>query len=187
MVDDGRSEVRGLWFTTARRYVLELGGDDLLDAMTVRIDRAYRHVWLEPESSDWYPERALQQSLVAMHAVIAGGRDDVFVDTIESCTVLGINLFFRILMRLGSPVFVLRKAPAMWNHIRRGAGTVTVDVDETGGALHFASFPYFRDPNYRLLTAGVARALVTVCGRPRPEVDVSDFDYDRLTVRVRFK
>ena len=181
-----RSEVRGIWFTTARRYILERGGEEWIDAMAVRLDRSYRDVFLAPDASEWYPERALQQALGAMHAVIAGGLDDVFVDAMEECTLLGINQFFRLLMRLGSPTIVLRKAPAMWNHIRRGAGHVDVDADEAGGELRFTRFPYFRDLHYRLLTIGVTRALVTVCGRPRPLIDVASFDWDRMTVKVRF-
>ncbi len=186
MAELPNSEVRGLWFTTARRYILERGGEEWIDALAVRLDRSYRDVILAPDASEWYPERAFQQSLGAMHAVIAGGHDDVFVDAMEECTILGINLFFRLLMRLGSPTVVLRKAPAMWNHIRRGAGHVDVDADEAGAELRFSKFPYFRDPHYRLLTVGVTRALVTVCGRPRPVIDVSDFDWDRMTVKVKF-
>jgi hypothetical protein len=74
----------------------------------------------------------------------------------------------------------------MWNHIRRGQGQVAVEADEAGGVLRFTEFPYFRDPHYRLLTVGVVRALVTVCGRPRPVIDATDFDWDRLTVKVKF-
>jgi hypothetical protein len=95
-------------------------------------------------------------------------------------------VFFRLLMRLGSPTLVLRKAPAMWNHIRRGAGHVAVEANEAGGVLRFTEFPYFRDLHYRLLTIGAVRALVTVCGRDRPRIDVVDFDWNRLTVRVMF-
>jgi hypothetical protein len=186
MTEIAQSEVRGLWFTTARRYVMEQGGDEWLEAMAHRMDRAYRDVILAPDASEWYPERALQQSLGAMHAVIAGGRDELFVDAMEACTTLGINVFFRLLMRLGSPTLVLRKAPAMWNHIRRGAGHVAVESDEAGGVLRFTEFPYFRDLHYRLLTIGAVRALVTVCGRDRPRIDVVDFDWNRLTVRVMF-
>jgi hypothetical protein len=184
--DLAKSEVRGIWFVTARRYMLEHGGAEWLDAMATRLDRSLRDALLAPDASVWYPERAMQQAVGAMHAVAAGGSDEVFLDVIEECTILGIDHFFRLLMRLGAPTLVLRKAPAMWAHIRRGAGKVAVDADHTGAELRFTEFPYFRDPNYRLLTVGVTRALVTVCKRPRPRVDVTSFDWDRLTLRVTY-
>jgi len=187
MTELSRSEVRGIWFVTARRYMQEHGfGDEWFEALAARLDQRYKGVFLAPDSAEWYPERALQQALGAMHAVMAEGRDDAFVDVMEECTILGINQFFRLLMRLGSPALVLRKAPAMWNHIRRGAGSVAVEANDAGAELRFTEFPYFRDPNYRLLTVGVTRALVTVCGRPRPQIAVTSFDWDRLTVKVTF-
>lgn len=186
MAEVAKSEVRGLWFSTARRYMLERGGEAWIEAMADRVDRAYKPCILTPDSNEWYPERALQQSLAAMHHVAAGGVDATFVDMIEECTVLGINLFFRLMMRLGSPTMVLRRAPAMWNHIRRGAGTVTVEPHDGGADLRFAEFPLFRDPNYRLLTVGATRALVTVCGRPRPDVRIVEQHFDRIAVRVTF-
>jgi hypothetical protein len=186
MAEMPKSEVRGLWFTTARRYILERGGETWLEAMADRVERPYKAAILEPDANEWYPERALQQSLGAMHHVITGGDDSAFVDVIEECTILGINLFFRLMMRLGSPTMVIRRAPAMWNHIRRGAGTVTVETHDGGALLRFGEFPLFRDPHYRLLTLGATRALVTVCGRPRPTVSIEEHHFDRLVVRVTY-
>src|SRR5687767_10627113 len=76
------SEVRGLWFDTARRYIVDNMGQDTLVALANRVDRGYREVLLEPDPTHWYPERVLQQSLAAMHAVIANGDDAAFTDVI---------------------------------------------------------------------------------------------------------
>jgi hypothetical protein len=179
-----KSEVKGMWFSTARRYILERAGEEALQVMSYRVDRAYRDVILEPLPSEWYPERALQQAMSAMHAVVAGGKDAVFVEAMEACTTLGIHHFFRALMRLGSPAYILRKTPAMWNHIRRGAGQVAVEADDRLAVIRYTEFPYFRDPNYRLLTIGAVRALIRICGHSQPIVEVAEYDWNAVTVRA---
>lgn len=74
-----KSEVRGLWFTTARRYIADRGGALGIEAVADRVSPAYRHAVLSPDANEWYPERALQQSLAAVHHVVADGSDDAFV------------------------------------------------------------------------------------------------------------
>jgi hypothetical protein len=181
-----KSEVKGMWFSTARRYIVERAGEEALLVMSYRVDRAYRDIIMEPLASEWYPERALQQAMIAMHAVVCGGKDALFIDAMEDCTRLGINHFFRALMRLGSPAYILRKTPAMWNHIRRGAGQVKVEADDEEAIVTYSDFPYFRDPNYRLLTIGAVRALVRLCGREHPAIDIVHYDWDAMTVRVTY-
>jgi hypothetical protein len=175
-----------VWFTTSRRYVLEAHGEEALVAMSHRVDRAYREIIVDPFPSEWYPERALQQAMHAMHGILARGDDDAFTDVMEACTKLGIHHFFRALMRMSSPAVILRKTPAMWNHIRRGAGAVAVEADDRSGTLRYTEFPYFRDPNYRLLTIGAVRALVRVCGGEVRELEVLHHAWDAMTVRVTY-
>lgn len=90
------------------------------------------------------------------------------------------------MLRLATPAQLLRRAPALWNHIRRGAGEVEVERSDRSAVLHYSAFQLFRDRHYRLLTVGAARALVTVCGRPRPVVEIQEHHFDRMTVRVLF-
>jgi hypothetical protein len=182
-----KSEVKGVWFTTARRYILEMqGGEELLAAVSHRVDRAYRELIVDPYPSEWYPERALQQAMHAMYAILAKNDDAVFIDHMEACTTLGVNHFFRALMRMSSPAAILKKTPAMWNHIRRGAGAVEVEADEAVATIRYTEFPYFRDPNYRLLTLGAVRALVRVCGGDVRALDVVHYAWDAMTVRVTY-
>jgi hypothetical protein len=181
-----KSEVKGVWFTTSRRYILETVGEEALVTMSHRVDRAYRDLIVNPFPSEWYPERALQQALHAMYVVIAHNDDEAFTEVMEGCTRLGVNHFFRALMRMASPAVILRKTPAMWNHIRRGAGAVAVEADDVSATLRYTSFPYFRDPNYRLLTVGAVRALVRVCGGEVRGLEVVGHAWDSMTVRVTY-
>jgi hypothetical protein len=181
-----RSEVRGLWFTTAQKYVLDTAGAEALEAMVMRVERQYKEILTSPQPNEWYPERALQQALAAMHFVVTGGNDARFITAMEECTIQGVNRFFRMFLRLGSPATLLRKTPAMWSHIRRGAGNVDVTAGNTDARIKFTDFPYFRDPNYRLLTLGAVRALVTMSGARDPVVEMHGADYDWMTVDVRY-
>src|SRR5579859_5010427 len=58
-----RSEVKGIWFATARRYMLEARGRDALAAVIEDIPPEHRRALAAPLPSQWYPEETLQESL----------------------------------------------------------------------------------------------------------------------------
>lgn len=54
------------------------------------------------------------------------------------------------------------------------------------GSTDYSEFPFFRDPNYRSMTVGALRALVKLSGCGRPEIQVTDHEWNAMTVRVRY-
>ena len=180
------SEVKGLWFTVGRRYVLENYGEETFAACLARLGEKHGAVFAEPLPSAWYPEETLQQTLAVLDLVVAEGDKDLFVHIIEGCSLLAVHHFFRALLRLVPPATMLRKVPTMWNLIRRGAGRVVVEADETHGVVRYSEFPYFDDVHYRLLTLGAIRSLMTLCGAQRARVELSAHTSDSLTVDVAY-
>jgi hypothetical protein len=179
--------VKGVWFTTARRYVLERHGEDILARVAEEMPDAMRDALTAPLASHWYPEEALQHGMRAIHHVVADGDSDRFVAIMQACTELGVSHFFRALIRLGTPAMVLRKVPAMWKLIRRGpAATIVVDADAARAVVSYADFPYFDDPNYRSLTVGSLRAVTWICARRMPRVEIVRHSRDALSVIVRY-
>lgn len=180
------SEVKGLWFTVGRRFIVERYGQEMLDACVARLGERHGPVLRDPLPSEWYPEEALQQTLGVLDVVVAQGDQAVYVDIIEECSLLAVHHFFRALLRLVPPQTMLRKVPTMWGLIRRGAGKVVVEADETQAVVRYGEFPYFDDVHYRLLTLGAIRSLMTLCGTTQARVELAAHTHDSLTVAVAY-
>lgn len=178
-------EVKGVWFVTARSFVLEHHGEETLRGIRDWIDPAYRHVVEEPIASEWYVEAALQQTLAAANQVVAAGDKDRFVEFIEGCTEQGVSRFFSVLIQLSTPAFIMGKVPFMWERIRRGPGFVEVEATDDGSFIHYQRFPYFDDFLYRMLTVGSLRAVTRRCTGTEPDVRVLEWGPDELQVLVR--
>ncbi|MGZ3420851.1 MAG: hypothetical protein ACXWUG_11715 [Polyangiales bacterium] len=176
------SEVKGAWFVAARAWLDERGA---LGAIARELDEDARRALLEPLPGHWYPESSLQNSLAAMRTYVAPSREE-YVDALDACTVIGISRFFRALLRVASPGFVVRQVPTMWKQIRRGAGHVAVDSANGRARVSYTAFPYFADENYRLLTEGSLRAVVRTCTGKNPRVLISRATDDALDVDIRW-
>jgi len=180
------SEVKGLWFTVGRKYILETYGQETLDVCVARLGERHGAVLAEPLSSAWYPEETLQQTLGVLHVVVAGEDTELYVRMVEECSLLAVHHFFRALLRLVPPATMIRKVPKMWTLIRRGAGHVTVEADETHAVVRYSEFPYFDDVNYRLLTLGAVRSLMTLCGARQARIELAAHTHDSLAVDVAY-
>jgi hypothetical protein len=95
-----------------------------------------------------------------------------------------VHHFFRALLRLVPPQTMLRKVPTMWSLIRRGAGRVAVEADDSHAVVRYCEFPYFDDVHYRLLSVGALRSLMTLCGKKNPRVEIAAYTRDSLTVDI---
>ena len=180
------SEVKGLWFTVGRSYIVETYGQEMLDACVERLGERHGAIFAEALSSEWYPEETLQQTLGVLDVVVAHGDQREYVRMIEDCSLLAVNRFFRALLRMVPPPTMLRKIPTMWTLIRRGAGQVTVDADDAHAVVRYSEFPYFEDVHYRLLTIGAIRSLLTLCGARGGRVEIAEYTPDSLTADVRY-
>jgi hypothetical protein len=181
-----QSEVKGLWFTVGRRYLLERYGQETVDACVARLGERHGSVLTDPLASEWYPEEALQQMLAVLDVVVAHGDQALYVQIIEEGSLLAVHHFFRALMRLVPPPTMLRKIPTMWTLVRRGPGRVAVEIDEHHGVIRYSSFPYFDDVHYRLLTLGAIRSLLTLCGAKNARVELAGHTHDSLVVDVTY-
>jgi hypothetical protein len=179
------SEVKGLWLSTARKFLLDKHGLRTLDDVA-RAMGAHGDALREPLASAWYPEEALQAGLDAMNRVLAFEDPERFRLVMETCADCGINTFFRALIRLGTPPFVLRKIPAMWSRIRRGDAFVTVDADDESAVVHYERFPFFYDANYRVMTVAALRTLMRTCAGRDPRVEIVRYQRDALDVSISY-
>lgn len=180
------SEVKGLWFTVPKRYILENHGADALAMVITHMGERHGAIFDSALSSEWYEEETLRRLLAACHEVLARNHDDEYVHVVEETSLVAIHHFFRALLRLVPPAAMLRKIPTMWNIMRRGPGRVEVETSDQGGVVHYSSFPYFDDVLYRLMTKGAIRALMRLCGTPA-EVVLGEHTRDSLNVEVRWR
>lgn len=177
------SEVKGAWFVAARAWLESRGS---LEATARALKPDAREALLQPIPAAWYPEPVLQASLTALRDVVAPERAQ-FVAAMDACTAIGISRFFRALLRVASPGFVLRQVPTMWRHIRRGDGHVAVEAGDGRGTIRYSQFPYFADDNYRLLTEGSLRAVVRTCTGREPRVALVRATNDALEVEILWR
>jgi hypothetical protein len=182
-----QSEVKGLWFVVARRYILDRYGPELPGKMADLVAPELRSAILDPLRSAWYPEACLQESMRAFDELVTHGDRKRLVAHFEECTLNGVHRFFQALLRLTSPDFLLRKTPVLWNYVRRNQGSLTVEADEQRAFIRYVDFPYFDDIRYRLLALGTLRPLATLCGGTNPKAEEVGYGRDWLTVEVRYR
>lgn len=178
------SEVKGIWFDSAARWVRTTRGEDALARVDARVSAPHRGILLDPVAFRWYPESALGELLAAVRAELTDGSDAAFVQVMEEVTLDGVGRFFRLVLALASPSFVVRKVPVLWTRMRRGAGRVDVQVQPTHVRLLYRDFPYFHDDNYRLMTVGTLRGVARAAGAKAPTVEIAGWSSDSLDVDV---
>ena len=180
------SEVKGLWFVVARRYIVDHHGPELLEKMAARLSVSCRASLMEPLRSEWYPEACLQENLNAFYDLVAQRDDKRMLSAMEDCTLQGINRFFEVLLRLTAPSFVMKKTEVLWRYVRRGQGALHVEADASRAICRYVDFPYFEDVNYRLLALGTLRPLASLAKGTRARATVLGFGKSWLDVEVKY-
>jgi hypothetical protein len=183
----GQSEVKGLWFVVAKRYLIDRYEPDLPAKMAALVDAPLRSAFLDPLRSHWYPEACLTQFMAAFDELVTHGDQRKMIAAFEDCTLQGVHRFFQAMLRMTSPDFLLRRTPVLWGCVRRNQGRLTVESDETRAIVHYADFPYFDDVNYRLLALGTLRPLATLCGGTSPRASIVDYGKNWLDVEVTYR
>jgi hypothetical protein len=176
--------VKGVWFVTARRHLLEVHGEPVLQAVARAMKPDNRGVLLEPLPSQWYPEDVFQD---AMHGVMeAHARHDtqVFCEFIEACTVLGVNTFFQVLLRITSPAFLMRRMPGLSRQYRRNDWVCEVDADDRRAMLWWQNVPYLADRNYRLYLLAMMAKCCELCTSKRPTLTITGHGEDWAKLQV---
>jgi hypothetical protein len=161
-----RSEVKGIWFVTARRYIQQEYGQEVFDRYVAAVPEYIRADVIDPVVSAWYPEEMLRDALAAFHTEVAGGNDDVFSNAMERCSVLGVHWFVQILLSVATPEYLLKLMPATLRITRRGPVRVAVQTGDHCATLRFTGQPYAGDPRYRLATPAIIRGILGLCVGP---------------------
>jgi hypothetical protein len=178
-------EVKGTWFVTTNAYVRDAHGVRGLAGVTERLPPDVRAALVDPIASEWYPEEHLQALLHALNDELAKGEPDKFMQELRGASEQGVHRFFRALVRISTPSFILRQAPTTWKVLRRGPGTMASFPVVDGSVLHFRSFPYYYDELYRLMSIATISTLVEIStGGPVP-VTITRWTSDELDMHVK--
>ena len=177
-------EVKGVWFVTARRHILQEYGEAKLHAVSRAAREGNENVILEPLPSAWYHEDVFQDMMRAVMSEICSDDPHTFGQFLEECTVLGVNTFFRILLRITSVAFLMRKMPGLSKQYRRNDSVCTVDADEHRAILKWKAFPYFDDRNYRIFLVSQLVKTAELCTGARPKGEILEYGVDTCTAQV---
>ena len=176
--------VKGVWFVTARRHLLEVHGEPALQSVARAMKPEHSRVLLEPLASEWYPEDVFEDALRAVMEAHAHHDPDVFNEFIEACTVLGVNTFFRILLRITSPAFLMRKMPGLSRQYRRNDWVCDVEADDQRAVLLWHNVPYLRHRTYRLYCVAMLAKCSELCTGKRPTILTLGHGEDWLRLQV---
>ncbi|HTQ46973.1 MAG TPA: hypothetical protein VMI75_29665 [Polyangiaceae bacterium] len=176
--------VKGVWFVTARRHLLDVHGDTALQAVARAMNPDHGRVLLEPLPSQWYAEGVFQDALRAVMEAHARHDADVFSQFIEACTVLGVNTFFRVLLRITSPAFLMRKMPGLSRQYRRNDWVCDVEADDHRALISWRRVPYLSDRNYRLYLVAMMAKCSELCTGKRPTITVGGHGDDWIKLQV---
>jgi hypothetical protein len=171
-----RSEVKGYWFVTMRRYVVQEHGQAIFDRYIAAVPEAIRETVRDAVVSHWYPEETLRDALIPFHAIVTGGSDSIFSTAMERAGGMGVNWFLRVLASAATPAYLLRLLPTTLSRLRRGPVRVAVVMHERAATLRFTGQPYADDPRYKLATPAFVRALLGVCVGPTVRAHLSFCD-----------
>jgi hypothetical protein len=181
---EGPALVKGVWFVTARRHLLEVHGDKALQAVAAAMKPDQGRVLLEPLPSQWYSEDVFQDALRAVMEVLARHDANLFSQFIEACTVLGVNTFFRVLLRITSPAFLMRKMPGLSRQYRRNDWVCEVEADDRRAMLWWRNVPYLADRNYRLYLVAMMAKCSELCTGKRPALTITGHGDDWVKLQV---
>jgi len=179
-----RSEVKGAWFVTARRYVLEEYGQEAFEQYVTAAREESRESLRDPLASRWYPETVMRDALEAFHSSVSNRNDHRFQAAIESCAVLGTHWFFQMPLSVTTPRYFLRLLPTALRQVRRGSVRMSVDVRERDATLRFENHPFSDHPQYRLATPAILRAVLRLCVGQSARAALVGFDATTQIVEV---
>jgi hypothetical protein len=178
------SEVKGVWFVTARRYAQEEYGQDVFERYVACASEESRDAVREPLASRWYPEETMRDALEAYYEGVCHGNDSRFTHAMEACAALGTHWFLQMLVSVTTPRYFLRLMPTALRQLRRGPVKLEVDVRDRDATLRFTHHPYSDHPQYRLATPAIVRAALRLCVGQSARATLVDYDATTQVVEV---
>lgn len=182
----GGAVVKGAFFVTAHRHLVENHGASALHAIARAMQKDNRHALLEPLPSHWYAEDVFLDAMKAVNVVHAQLDARVFCQFIEQCTVLGVHSFFRVLLRVTSPAYMLRQMPVMMRQFRRNDWTCEVDADDQRALITYGNCPYLTHRLYRIYGMAMVSQCVELCSSTKPAVELEEHGPDWMRIRVQY-
>lgn len=176
------AEVKSLTFVTLREFLPKHFGNEQLVLLRSQLSLATLELLDSAESGAWVPEARMHELMRALHTSVLGGDDEAFLEFARGLAAAGINRFMRIFLSLTSARFVLRKVPVVWGRLRRGAGEVTVESEDSRVVLSYRGFPFFGTRAYRLLSLANCQALVLTATGSLPRGEVLRWSPDSLVL-----
>jgi hypothetical protein len=168
------SRIKGLVFVTCRRFVEENYGQEGYERVVSGLGPEARAAFDEPAVSELYPEAHMHAFVTRMYTVLAEGDDEAFCDMIRGIARMGISKFFRLILSLTSPVFVVKRIPLLFKRLREGPAELQIELDSAHIVVHYDKFPWCGDPIYRLTSMANIQAAVEATGAACPRVTVSE-------------
>ena len=179
-----KEEVKGAYFVVARRHVLEAFGEDVLEHVIAEMPVAHREALEEPSGSAWYPETYLSSAQRAVADAVCDGNLDHFERIMESCVELGVNTFFRVLLGVTTPDFLLRQYPTLYTRVRRGCSRVQVERSGPRTFIHYLDFPNAHDELYHRTVCATFKVLIGLTGQSLSGVRITQFSHSSITASV---
>lgn len=176
-------QVKGIWFVVARGYLQEHYGEAVLDRVANALPDSARGVFTDPLASTWYDEEQLQHALAALRSEVAATPQEMR-DVIRGCSQQAVNRFFRAMMKLSSPGFILRQVPTMWRLLRRDDCQIEVTSARDSTLVEYKKFPFFDDENYLILVQASLDALVEPATGRSVQVIIEGRGHDWCSARV---
>ena len=173
------SEVKGAWFMTARRYILQDCGEEVFTRYVEAAPEESRDAMAEPVVSRWYPETVMRDALESFFREVTYRDPDRFTGAMERCTVLGTHWFLQVLVSVTTPRYLLRLLPTALRQVRRGSVRLVLDVRENAATLRFADHPC-----YRLATPAIMRSTLSLCVGQSARAVLTEYDATTQVVEL---
>jgi len=157
------SEVKGIMIVTLRRYILEEHGEHVFERYVARAPEETRAAIREPLPSRWYPEVVMRDAVEACYDAVCNRSDTLFSHAMDRGATLGTHWFFRMLVSVTSPRYLVRLLPTALRQMRRGSVKLEMQVRQSDATLRVTGHPFADHPLYRLATPAILGAVVRLC------------------------
>jgi hypothetical protein len=157
------SEVKGIMIVTLRKYILEEHGEKVFERYVACAPEGTRAAIREPLPSRWYPEVVMRDAVEACYEAVCNKSDTLFSHAMEKGATLGTHWFFRMLVSVTSPRYLVRLLPTALHQMRRGSVKLDMEVRDSDATLRVTGHPFSDHPLYRLATPAILGAVVRLC------------------------
>ncbi len=167
------------------KYISENGAADDKEKIIAKLDPEYQKIaraHILPVS--WFPIDFFFQLTDATLAVIGKGDVAIYSDMGRFSAIQSAKGFYKIFFKLGSPEFIIKKAPALWNQIMDSGECYSEVPEKRRGIIGVRDFGIFPPQGFCLSLKGWTIGLLENSGAKDIKIDYSkkpsagDFDME---------